>query len=127
MRFLLDTCSLLWFAQDSARTSVVALAAIENPEHDTAVSTVSFWELSMKSVVGKLTLELSPSEIEALAIENGIAIIPLTVSHVERFHQLPVVHRDAFDRLLAAIALAEGHTLITPDPAFDALGVVRLW
>lgn len=127
MKYLLDTCALLWFAQDSRQMSDTAFSAIEDPINETAVSSVSFWELSMKSVVGKLPLPMPPADLERYAVQEGLEVLPLVVPQIDRFHRLPATHRDAFDRLLAAIALEDGYTIITPDTAFDTLGVTRVW
>jgi PIN domain nuclease of toxin-antitoxin system len=127
LKYLLDSCTLLWFAQNNDQMSETAFSAIEDLASETHVSAISFWELSMKSVVGKLNLEWNPSNLETLTLESGIGVLPLTVAHVDRFHQVPTDHRDAFDRLIAAIALLHDYTLITPDPAFNALGVKRIW
>ena len=127
MKYLLDSCALLWFAQGSEIMSESAFAAIEDPASEIMVSTVSFWELSIKAAVGKLPLLLSPVELERLTLDAGITVLPLIVEHIDRFHQLPVEHRDAFDRLIAAIALSNELTIVSPDSAFDTLGVRRLW
>lgn len=127
MKYLLDTCTLLWYAQGNLLTSPTARTIVQDSAHEVAVSTISFWELSMKSVVGKLDLDLSPADLNGLVTQQGIAVLPVTVSHVQRFHQLPTGPRDAFDRLIAAIALDGDYKLITPDAAFDALGVARVW
>ena len=107
--------------------SDAAFSAIEDPNSETIISVVSFWELSMKSVVGKLPLPMPPAELERHAIQEGLEVLPLFVPQIDRFHRLPTTHRDAFDRMLAAIALVNECTIITPDPAFDALGVTRFW
>lgn len=127
MNYLLDTCSFLWLAEGNTRLSQTARSIIEDSDNDGAVSAVSFWELSMKSVVGKLPLLMAPADLERLAIQNNIDVLPLTVSQIDRFHRIPATHRDAFDRLLAAVALANDYTLITPDSVFDSLGVLRVW
>jgi PIN domain nuclease of toxin-antitoxin system len=53
--------------------------------------------------------------------------LPLEPPHIEPLTTLPLHHRDPFDRLLAATALVEGLVLVSPDPAFDAYGLTRLW
>lgn len=81
----------------------------------------------MKAVAGKLLLHLPPIGLERKALGEGFTVLPLTVEHVDRFHQLPTVRRDPFDRLLAAIALAGDYIVLSPDSAFDNLGVKRVW
>jgi len=81
----------------------------------------------MKSVTGKLPLPGTPALLERLALQQGLDVLPLTVAHVDRFHQMPATHRDPFDRIIAAIAQAAGLVVLTPDPVFDSLGVRRAW
>jgi PIN domain nuclease of toxin-antitoxin system len=127
VKYQFDSCSFLWFIQGNLELSQAARDVIDNADNDGSVSVVSFWELSIKAVMGRLLLPMSPEELETLAHEQGLEVLPLTVPHIERFHHLPIDHRDAFDRLLAGIALTEGYTILSPDPAFDTLGVPRIW
>ena len=53
-------------------------------------------------------------------------LLDIRLSHVERGHDLPPIHRDPFDRIIVAQALAEGFTLLTADHAFEAYGVQTL-
>ncbi len=128
MRLLLDTHALLWFLEDDPRLSGLARAAVEAGENERWVSMASGWEMAIKSQLGKLRLPLAFGEFFPAALEaRGFSILPISASHLHRFHALALHHRDPFDRLLVAQALAEGFTVIGNDPAFDAYGVARLW
>lgn len=127
MKYLLDTCSLLWFAEDSNEMSSNAYSIIEDAENQIYVSVISFWEISMKSVTGKLSFPLSPAQLEKLMLQEGFIITPLIVDHISVFNNITIIHRDPFDRLLAAIAIDGKFTIISPDPAFDIIGVNRTW
>ena len=127
MRYLLDTCALLWLALGDKNLSAKARGIIDDSSGDGFVSVVSLWEISMKAVTGKLSIALTPMQLSRLAEGNGLSVVELSVAHIDRFNLLPVSHRDAFDRLLAAIAIEEGLTLLTPDSTFDNLGVQRDW
>ena len=81
----------------------------------------------MKAVLGKPALPGTPRELGILAIDEGLDVIPLTIAHIDRFHRLPIAHRDAFDRLLAATAGLEGCVFLSPDAGIDALGIKRVW
>jgi PIN domain nuclease of toxin-antitoxin system len=118
---------MLWLAQGNTKLSGHARSIIEDSDNQGAVSAISLWELSLKAVLGKLNLQITPSDLERLATQEGLLVLSLTVPHIDRFHQLPTVHRDPFDRLIAAVALAEGFTILSPDVAFDGLGVGRAW
>jgi PIN domain nuclease of toxin-antitoxin system len=123
----LDTCALQWMAEGSPKLSSAARAIIDAASSDGAVSVVSLWELSMKSVVGKLQMPLTPAQLGGLAERQGLELLPLTVAHVDRFHKLPPIHRDPFDRLLIAVALDGGLAIISPDSGLDNFGVTRVW
>jgi PIN domain nuclease of toxin-antitoxin system len=57
----------------------------------------------------------------------GISLLPIAVAHIARLETLPFHHRDPFDRMLAAQALAEGLTIVSADESFEAYGVPRVW
>lgn len=69
----------------------------------------------------KLAVELSEAQAD------GIDVLPITVQHAIGVSTLPLHHRDPFDRLLIAQALAEGIPLVTADEALGAYAVQRLW
>ena len=82
--------------------------AIEAPDNAPLVSYVSGWETAIKVANGKLALpipfeELFPAKLEVL----GFALLPIEAAHLHRLMELPLVHRDPFDRLLIAQAMVE--------------------
>jgi len=128
MRLLFDTCALLWFLTDDPKLSVPAKAAIEDPLNERWLSPASLLEIALKVRLGKLPLHrpfgtLFPKELT----DNDIHLLPLETRHIEPLTTLPLYHKDPFDRLIAATALVEGLTLVSPDAAFDAYGLTRLW
>lgn len=128
MRLLLDTCALLWFLTNDPKLSAAAKAAIEDPANERWLSPISLLEIALKARLGKLPLHapfgaLFPAQLLA----NDIHLLPLEAGHIEPLTTLPLHHRDPFDRLLAATALVEGLTLMSPDAVFDAYGLTRLW
>ncbi len=127
MKYLLDTCALIWHAEGNQRLSIPARKIIADTASDCAVSTISFWEISVKSVLGKLSLRYAPVELGRRSEEDGLSILSLTLEHIDEFNRLPTAHRDPFDRLLAAVALAERRTFISPESTLDHLGISRLW
>ena len=128
MNLLLDPHAPLWFLEDDPKLTAAARAVVEDAGKECWVSMVSGWEMAVKSCLGKLRLpipfaQLFPSRLETL----GFSILPITSRHLHMVETLPLHHRDPFDRLLAAQALAEGLTVIGDDAAFDAYGVTRFW
>jgi PIN domain nuclease of toxin-antitoxin system len=59
--------------------------------------------------------------------DNDIAVLPIQVHHAARLAVMPFHHKDPFDRLLIAQALAEQLPLVSADPRVNAYGVSRLW
>ncbi len=100
------------------RLSKQALEAIR--QHPSAISLVSFWEVAIKQAVGKLAIE---DGLESWARSSGLEIVPLRSEHIWRTRDLPLHHRDPFDRLLIAQAQIEGMTLVSADRALTAYDV----
>ena len=112
MRLLVDTHVVLWQIRQPDRIGSGAAAAIAKAD-DVLVSTVSFVEIGIKVAIGKL--ELDP---EVAELASGEQVLGLSPSHGLALIDLPLHHRDPFDRLLVAQARAEHLTLVTADPVF---------
>jgi len=128
MNLLLDTHALIWFLEDDPQLGRKARSAIGDAENRSFVSDASAWEVGIKHAMGRLTLpvlfeELFPGRVEAL----GFRVLPIRHAHLYRLIKLPSHHRDPFDRLLIAQAMAEGMTLVSKDPHFADYGVPLLW
>ncbi|MBA4064102.1 MAG: PIN domain nuclease [Isosphaera sp.] len=128
MRLLLDTHTLLWAADDPAKLSTAASAAIREPANNRLLSAATVWELAIKFGLGKLILSLPYRQwMERAIADLKLDIIPVTVEYADRQAGLPDHHKDPFDRLLIAQALVEGIPVVGADAAFDLYGVTRLW
>lgn len=134
MRYLFDTCTLVWFANnETKRLSETALQVITATGNEGIVSVASLLELAMKALSGKINFPSgSAIALTRRCDDEGIAVAPLTVEDIQQFLLLPPIHKDPFDRLLAAITTGPlgPCPIVTPDPAFDAyaaLGVNRIW
>ena len=128
MRILLDTHALLWWFAGNMRLSGVARRAIEDDANTIFVSAASAWEIATKHRIGKL------AQTEAVALDvagsiagQGFEELAITVDDAERAGRLPSPHRDPFDRVLIAQALARNLTIVSVDRVFDGYGVHRLW
>jgi PIN domain nuclease of toxin-antitoxin system len=112
MRLLLDTHILLWTLAASPRIASVQ-SLILSDETEVFVSAVSWWELATKIAIGKLNADLPT--LRQAAKESGFFELPVIGGHTEVLVKLPLLHRDPFDRMLVAQAMAEPMKLITAD------------
>jgi len=128
MRLLLDTSALIWFITDSPRMPGRLKDLIEADGTETFVSVVSPWEIAIKTRLGKLNLGLPlHPEVARLVARMGFAMLPLDWEDFQLVAELPLHHRDPFDRMLVAQALRHRFTVLTPDALWDRYGVSRLW
>ena len=128
MRYLLDTHAFIWFITAVPRLSATARRIVYDPANAIYVSIATPWEIAIKVGVGKLALkEPFAKSIPREISQNKFHILPITLDHVTIVATLPHHHRDPFDRLLIAQAMAEGMPILSADGAFDAYGIPRLW
>ena len=128
MELLLDTVTFLWFLWDDPQLSATARALITDPNNHKFISPASYWEIAIKLSTNKLSLgEPYEAFIQVGIQRNHFDILPITVRQTSVVAAMPFHHRDPFDRLLAAQALAEFMPLVSPDPVFDLYHVSRLW
>ena len=119
-RLLLDTHVLLWALEDNQALSVDARQSIADTRNEVFVSAVSIWEMAIKRSLGKLR---APDNLADTVQEAGFAALPITLAHAEQAGMLPPHHRDPFDRMLVAQALAEGLVVVTDDALISKYGV----
>jgi PIN domain nuclease of toxin-antitoxin system len=124
MTFLLDTHVFLWLLGRPERIRPDLLSQLRAGETTLILSAASSWEIAIKWAVGRLRLPLPPAEYVPDRMRR-LGVIGLAVSHAHtlRTSTLPPHHRDPFDRLLVAQALADDLTIVTVDRAFDAYDV----
>ena len=127
MNILLDTHTFLWYLEDSKQLSSKAAEIIEDRSNSLCLSIASLWEISIKLGLGKLSLQNSFSELEEVLQQLKIEVLPITFSDTECYLNLPLHHRDPFDRILVAQAINHSLVLISRDVAFDAYDLQRLW
>jgi PIN domain nuclease of toxin-antitoxin system len=124
MRILLDAHALIWWLGDDRRLPREACRTVETAEQP-LMSAGTLMEIAIKCSLGKL--ETDDSWPEQVQVEFDV------LSHITGLQSLPYLkignreHRDPFDRLLAAQALAERIPVVTRDPAFTAYGVATIW
>jgi PIN domain nuclease of toxin-antitoxin system len=125
---LLDTHALLWFLAGDEKLSSKALSTIEDPSTCKVVSIASAWEIVIKASLKRVDFgESAATFLQRELHTNGFEVLPIELSHVTRIEDLPMYHRDPFDRLLVAQSLVEGLPIVSVDGAFDRYGVSRIW
>lgn len=126
MRQLLNTHTFIWFVTGSDRINNKVRRQIES--NDNLLSIASLWEIAIKSSIGKLDLELSIEQlVEEQIIANGIELLDITTEHIAIVADLPLHHRDPFDRLIIAQAMGEQMLVVEMDKIFDSYSIQRLW
>jgi PIN domain nuclease of toxin-antitoxin system len=124
----LDTHVVFWWLVDKDRLSKSARVAIEATDAEVQVSIASAWEVAIKVGLGKwpeATFLVERFEQEMTSEE--FRLLPVSLAHVRAAGLMTSLHRDPFDRLLAAQAAIEGLSLVTADPKIGGLGAPVLW
>ncbi len=128
MNLLLDTHALIWWLAGDEALSRRARLAIGDEANSVAISAASAMEVATKFRIGKLPdASLLAQDFEAVIADQGFVELPITVRHARLAGEMNIAHKDPFDRLLIAQALAEDKTLVSNQTLFDSFAVKRLW
>ena len=124
MRLLIDSHAFLWWSEASPHLSLAARGAIGDPTNELLVSVAALWELTIKASSGKLNL---PADLETMVASQQFSLLSITFVHLRQLAILPRRHRDPFDRMMIAQALAEGIPIATSDRVFASYGLQIVW
>ena len=128
MRILLDSHALIWLLDGDRRLSARARAAIEAEDAIVCISAVTAWEISNKVRLRKWPeAALLATSLATVVAQFRFVVLSITLDHALTAGSLGGLHRDPFDRMLAAQALVEGIPIVTADPAIGSLGAEVLW
>ena len=111
MRLLLDTHILIWYVMGNEQLPITWRELIQSTQNQKFVSIASLWEIAVKTNIGKLTIEYPLDRL----IPADFQLLPIELPHLLAYQQLPLHHRDPFDRMLIAQAQSEQFTLMTND------------
>jgi PIN domain nuclease of toxin-antitoxin system len=125
VRLLLDTHVLIWWLTDNPRLSYAAEAAIANPDNDVFVSAAVGYEIAYKGRSGRLPQ--MPGDLAAELRRERMDILPISLDHALAAAALPGPHRDPWDRIMMAQALAQACHVVTVDPVFADYDIPVLW
>jgi len=130
MKFLLDTHTFLWLINKlySSKLSEAVNRLFLNQENQFYLSIASVWEIAIKVNLGKLDIvqPIGPFILEQLQ-ENDINLFDIRFQHAIKVAELPLHHRDPFERIIIAQSLVENIPLLSKDEIFDTYGIQRIW
>ena len=128
VKLLLDTHAVVWWWLDDPRLPAAARAAIASAGNTVCVSAASAWELTTKNRLGKWPeVDRIVTEFPTLLRRSRFMPLPISVEHARLAGGLTGSHRDPFDRMLIAQAMAEKAALVSTDAIFRAYDVDLVW
>jgi len=125
VRLLIDTHAAVWWFMDDPHLSPVAKAAIDDGANQLFVSACIGYEIAYKQRLGRLSP--LPESLPRRLLREGIGILPVSLDHALAAAGLRGPHRDPWDRIMMAQALAEECHMVTVDPVFGDYGVPVIW
>jgi PIN domain nuclease of toxin-antitoxin system len=122
LNLLLDTHLLLWAASQPQRLSAKARALLLDPSNQLVFSSASLWEITIKNGLERSDFNVDPRRLWRMLLVNGYRELSITSEHTVAVNDLPLLHKDPFDRILVAQARVEGLTLLTADKVVAKYG-----
>jgi PIN domain nuclease of toxin-antitoxin system len=126
-KYLLDTHVVLWIAENSPSLSETAKNVVLDIQSEKYVSIASAWEVAIKLGTKKLHLDGGLPEFFNIIDENGFLMTSIEREYLQLLSKLPDHHKDPFDRIIVATAIAENMTLITVDENIHKYDIALLW
>jgi len=128
MKYLLDTHVVIWHFEGSEKLSdKIKNDILFNSKNHLFVSVASLWEVAIKMNIGKYNFDGGFPAFNKLVKSNEFEVLQIKDEYMERLFTLPLIHRDPFDRLIMATALAEDFTIITIDENIQKYEVSWIW
>jgi PIN domain nuclease of toxin-antitoxin system len=120
--FLIDTHVFLWLIFSPEKLTNQTLKLLADQKNQVAVSSISFWEISLKYQLGKLKLSgVLPSDLPLLAAQMNLQIAELTAEEFAGFYNLPLVaeRKDPFDRMIIWQCISQKRVFISHDTVLN--------
>ncbi|MBE6348882.1 MAG: type II toxin-antitoxin system VapC family toxin [Spirochaetaceae bacterium] len=133
MKYLLDTHTFILSIMNSSKLSEKVKNIIENPNNEIFVSGITFWEIAIKTQIGKMKFEnFNILHLPNIATQYGFSIFTPSAYDYVTYNELPLVenHKDPFDRMLIHSALKNNLILVSKDQIFSSyeeFGLQLLW
>lgn len=119
MNLLLDSHSFVWWRDEPRKLSRTAFTEISNPNNNIFLSVVTVWELQIKIALNKFIIKGGlENAVDDERQNNNFQILPVQLSHASYLENLPLHHKDPFDRLLISQAFVENMILVSADADF---------
>lgn len=126
--FLLDTHTFIWWLTENKKLSMSVIELIKNPNNQIIFSSISAWEIIIKSKLGKLTEIGDPSiTIPFHVARNNFTNRPFSIEGALNIYKLPNLHNDPFDRALISEAQILNIPIITNDSLIRGYDVGVVW
>ncbi|WP_375562979.1 type II toxin-antitoxin system VapC family toxin [Bernardetia sp. OM2101] len=119
MDYLIDTHILIWFTEGSNKLSKNHADIITNPKNVIYVSSVTLWEIAIKSSLNKLDLAFPFNELQNQLHSHGFVVLNQDFEDLKTLTLLPFHHGDPFDRLIISQAITKNINLIAQDSKFS--------
>ncbi len=128
MKVLLDTCTLIWATISPSSLSREAVEVIADEGNMILVSAASAWEIATKVRLGRLpgAEKLERNYLDVME-DAGYTLLDIDSESALRAGRLVAEHRDPFDRMIAAQALGQDISVVSPDSLLDQFGIRRIW
>ena len=127
MNILLDTHAIIWFFENDNRLSKNAVEIIYNLENMIYVSMVSIWEVAIKMSTGKLNFDGGIDNFIKSIYQNEFELLDISPKHTKIISTLSFIHRDPFDRMLIAQAIADDLIIMTVDENIIKYDIECVW
>ncbi len=128
MRVLLDTHTFLWWINDVSLLSEPVRQIIADGQNEVFVSAATGWEIAIKVQIGKLRIEGDVSQFVIDEMNrNRFKTLPIQMNHTTKIAELPLLHKDPFDRILIVQSQCESLPLLTADSLISQYTVNVLW
>jgi PIN domain nuclease of toxin-antitoxin system len=128
VKVILDTHALLWAVLSPTELSRQAAEIIADEANIILISAASAWEIATKVRIGKLPgAERFEREFLDVMDDAGYSLLSIDAASALRAGRLASEHRDPFDRMIAAQAMAEDIPVISADLKLDSFDIRRIW
>lgn len=128
MKYLLDTVVWLWSVSSVERIGDQGREILADGKSEIYLSCASSWEIAIKTQAGRCQLPEPPAQyVPKRLAEQGIKALSINQTHALKTYDLPLHHRDPFDRMIISQAIVEGMVILSSDHQFEKYAVELVW